>query len=138
MNTNAATNAARLVSEGRATSKATPTSPASTSAKRVIIPIATERNPRKRRFRFMYIRARRTTSSIRRRDQYAMNDTNAITPRKAVNPKAVQNAGPNDISLVLHQPRGGNKLGPRLSRVHSGDENAPCSTMVDRSLRPAH
>src|SRR3989442_10318477 len=112
MNTNAATNAARLVSEGRVTSKAVLTSPASTSAKSVIIPIATDRNPRKRRFRFMYIRARRTTSSIRRRDQYAMNDTNAITPRKAVNPKAVQNAGPSDMSLALHHRRGGISLTP--------------------------
>src|SRR5437773_3865405 len=146
MNTNAATNATRLVWEGRAASTAVATTAASTSTKRAIIPMATNMNPRKRRFRFMYIRARRTTSSIRRRDQNAMNDTNAITPRNAANPASVQNCGPNDISLVLHQPRGGSKPAPRSSRVHSGKEvpraargsTAPCDPPLIGSSPGSH
>src|SRR5437867_13354394 len=90
--------------EGNGASTALATSAASTRAKSAIMPTATARNPVKRRFRFMYILARSTTSSILRSDQYARNETAAITPKKAVKPALAQNAALIAISL---NPKGG-------------------------------
>src|SRR5438093_12022462 len=83
---------------------ATATRAARTRAKRAIMPMAIARNPLNRRFRFMYILARSTTSSILRSCQYARNETAAMTPKKAVKPALAQNAALIAISL---NPEGG-------------------------------